>query len=112
VFLDRVLSKKYTNPSSDIIEVLAGLDNVDPVFTDLVTTLDNAMKSGKSGALYLAHKTHVLLLIFHSHSTLKGSPGRPMYNFWSLSDRLANLFHATRSFPIPYEGELTLRTSR
>ncbi|KAG9711625.1 DUF1741-domain-containing protein, partial [Aureobasidium melanogenum] len=32
VFLSKVFSKRYTNPSSDIIEVLAGLDNVDTVF--------------------------------------------------------------------------------
>ncbi|GAB7349145.1 hypothetical protein MBLNU459_g8085t3 [Dothideomycetes sp. NU459] len=34
--------------TSDIIEVLAGLDNVDSVFTDLVATLDTAIKSGRS----------------------------------------------------------------
>ncbi|GAB7349143.1 hypothetical protein MBLNU459_g8085t1 [Dothideomycetes sp. NU459] len=48
VFLARVFSKRYTNTSSDIIEVLAGLDNVDSVFTDLVATLDTAIKSGRS----------------------------------------------------------------
>lgn len=55
VFLTKVLSKRYTNPSSDIIEVLAGLDNVDIVFNDLVTTLDNIIKNGKTGML-VAHK--------------------------------------------------------
>jgi len=49
VFLTKVFSKKYTNPSSDIIEVLAGLDNVDTVFNDLVTALDNTISSGKTG---------------------------------------------------------------
>lgn len=44
-----MLSKKYTNPSSDIIEVLAGLDNVDTVFNDLVATLDTNISSGKTG---------------------------------------------------------------
>ncbi|KAH0289544.1 DUF1741-domain-containing protein [Aureobasidium namibiae CBS 147.97] len=48
VFLTKVFSKKYTNPSSDIIEVLAGLDNVDTVFNDLVTALDNTISSGKT----------------------------------------------------------------
>ncbi|THY62382.1 DUF1741-domain-containing protein [Aureobasidium pullulans] len=48
VFLTKVLSKKYTNPSSDIIEVLAGLDNVDTVFNDLVATLDTNISSGKT----------------------------------------------------------------
>jgi hypothetical protein len=49
VFLTKVFSKKYTNPSSDIIEVLAGLDHVDTVFNDLVTALDNIISSGKTG---------------------------------------------------------------
>ena len=47
--MTKVFSKKYTNPSSDIIEVLAGLDNVDTVFNDLVTALDNTISSGKTG---------------------------------------------------------------
>ncbi|KAH0379571.1 DUF1741-domain-containing protein, partial [Aureobasidium melanogenum] len=48
VFLSKVFSKRYTNPSSDIIEVLAGLDNVDTVFNDLVTVLDTIISSGKT----------------------------------------------------------------
>lgn len=48
VFLNKILSKKYNSPSSDLIEVLAGLDNVDIVFTELVTTLDLAIKLGRN----------------------------------------------------------------
>ncbi|KAF7189692.1 hypothetical protein HII31_09012 [Pseudocercospora fuligena] len=48
VFFAIVLSKKFMNPSSDVIEVLAGLDNVDTVFFDLVATLDLAIKDGRS----------------------------------------------------------------
>lgn len=47
-FLSAVLSKKYTNPSSDIITVLAGLDHIDAVFTDFVTSLDHIIRNGKS----------------------------------------------------------------
>ncbi|KAF2766553.1 DUF1741-domain-containing protein [Teratosphaeria nubilosa] len=47
VFLAVVLAKKFTNPSSDIIEVLAGLDDVDAVFNDLVAVLDHAIKDGR-----------------------------------------------------------------
>ncbi|KAK0634441.1 hypothetical protein B0T17DRAFT_6613 [Bombardia bombarda] len=43
-----ILAKKYANPSSDIIEVLAGLDYVDTAFTDFVGALDSNIKSGKS----------------------------------------------------------------
>lgn len=49
MFFSIVLTKKYTNPSSDIIEVLSGLDNVDAAFQDLVATLENAIKDGRDG---------------------------------------------------------------
>lgn len=49
VFFAVVLAKKYTNPSSDIIEVVAGLDNVDAVFAELVSMLDMAIKDGRTG---------------------------------------------------------------
>ncbi|KZF19928.1 DUF1741-domain-containing protein [Xylona heveae TC161] len=48
VFLHAVLTKRYTNPSSDIIAVLAGLDQVDHVFTDFVNTLDNIIRNGRT----------------------------------------------------------------
>ncbi|WPH04992.1 DUF1741-domain-containing protein [Acrodontium crateriforme] len=48
VFFAIVLAKKYTNPSADVIEVLAGLDSVDNTFSDLVATLDHAIKDGKT----------------------------------------------------------------
>ncbi|KAI1506447.1 hypothetical protein F5X99DRAFT_415249 [Biscogniauxia marginata] len=47
-FFSAILSKKYTNPSSDIIAVLAGLDQVDTVFTDFVGALDGIIRSGKT----------------------------------------------------------------
>jgi hypothetical protein len=43
------LAKKFPNTSSDLIEVLAGLDHVDSVFSELVATLDNAIKDGRTG---------------------------------------------------------------
>ncbi|KAI0454437.1 hypothetical protein F5B21DRAFT_514707 [Xylaria acuta] len=45
-FFSAVLPKKYTNPSSDIIAVLAGLDHVDTVFTDFVGALDGIIRNG------------------------------------------------------------------
>ncbi|KAK1751055.1 hypothetical protein QBC47DRAFT_392134 [Echria macrotheca] len=47
-FLIAVLAKKYTNPSSDIIEILAGLDHVDTVFADFVGALDSIIRNGRS----------------------------------------------------------------
>lgn len=43
-----MLSKKYTNPSSDILSVLAGLDDADAVLSDLVAALDNIIRSGRN----------------------------------------------------------------
>lgn len=48
VFLACILPKKYPNPSSDIITVLAGLDHVDAVFTDFVAALDVTIRTGKN----------------------------------------------------------------
>jgi len=43
-----VLGKKYTNPSSDIIDVLAGLDHIDTIFADFVAALDSIIRNGRS----------------------------------------------------------------
>ncbi|KAF4548238.1 Hypothetical protein D9617_30g011430 [Elsinoe fawcettii] len=47
-FLSKVLSKKYQSPSSDIIEILAGLDHVDAVFNELVGALNRAIMQGRT----------------------------------------------------------------
>ncbi|KAF1991683.1 DUF1741-domain-containing protein [Aulographum hederae CBS 113979] len=48
VYLAAVLSKRYTNPSSDIISVLAGLHDADAVISDLVGTLDSVIRNGRT----------------------------------------------------------------
>ncbi|KAL2821922.1 hypothetical protein BJX63DRAFT_427284 [Aspergillus granulosus] len=48
VFLACILKKKYTNPSSDVITVLAGLDKVDQVISNFVSVLDGIIRSGSS----------------------------------------------------------------
>lgn len=62
MFLGVCLEKKYTNPSSDIIEVLAGLDNVDAVFTELVTALDQVIKDGRTSMCMFSSNELQLLL--------------------------------------------------
>lgn len=47
-FLTSILSKKYTNPSSDVISVLAGLDEVDRVISEFVSVLDVIIRNGSS----------------------------------------------------------------
>ncbi|KAL8955859.1 MAG: hypothetical protein Q9193_006434 [Seirophora villosa] len=49
VFLDIVLAKRYTNPSSEIITVLAGLDEVDDVFLDFANAIEVVIRTGRSG---------------------------------------------------------------
>ncbi|KAL8931783.1 MAG: hypothetical protein Q9216_007073 [Gyalolechia sp. 2 TL-2023] len=51
VFLGVVLAKRYTNPSSEIITVLAGLDEVDDVFLDFANAIETVIRSGESGLL-------------------------------------------------------------
>ncbi|KAL8992387.1 MAG: hypothetical protein Q9188_007600, partial [Gyalolechia gomerana] len=48
VFLGVVLAKRYTNPSSEIITVLAGLDEVDDVFLDFANAIEIVIRSGES----------------------------------------------------------------
>lgn len=50
-FLAVALSKRYANPSTDVIEVLAGLENVDKVVTDLVNGLEAAISKGASASM-------------------------------------------------------------
>ncbi|KAJ9381170.1 hypothetical protein DTO063F5_6380 [Paecilomyces variotii] len=52
-FLGSVLNKKHTNPSSDVITVLAGLDQVDQVMTEFVAVLDTTIRSGSNFDLRL-----------------------------------------------------------
>jgi len=51
VFLGAVLNKRYTNPSSDIISVLAGLHDADAVISDFVTALDTIIRNGRNRTL-------------------------------------------------------------
>lgn len=48
VFLGVILTKRYTNPSSDIITVLAGLDDVDAVFFDFANAIESIVRNGSS----------------------------------------------------------------
>lgn len=48
VFLGGILAKRYTNPSADIITVLAGLNEVDTVFTDFANGIESTIRTGRS----------------------------------------------------------------
>ncbi|KAL4970810.1 ARMH3 family protein [Aspergillus stella-maris] len=51
VFLACILKKKYTNPSSDVITVLAGLDRVDLVISNFVAVLDGIIRGGSNNEI-------------------------------------------------------------
>ncbi|KAL8303163.1 hypothetical protein RB600_006868 [Gaeumannomyces tritici] len=46
-FFTAVVGKKFTNPTSDIIDVIAGLDQIDQGFTDFVSALEGLIRNGK-----------------------------------------------------------------
>jgi hypothetical protein len=64
VFLASILSKKYPHPSSDIITILAGLDNIDNIFTEFIGTLDGIIRNGTD--LDTRHKAVEVLLAITS----------------------------------------------
>lgn len=43
-----MLAKRFTNPSADIITVLAGLDEVDAVFFNFAGALEHIVRTGRS----------------------------------------------------------------
>lgn len=48
VFLGVILTKRYTNPSADIITLLSGLDEVDAVFFEFANALEGIIRTGES----------------------------------------------------------------
>jgi hypothetical protein len=69
IFLGSILKKKYTNPSSDIISVLAGLNDADYVLSDFVETLDAVIRNGKSMVLRLKAVRTALAIIAGAYQT-------------------------------------------
>ncbi|KAF2748999.1 DUF1741-domain-containing protein [Sporormia fimetaria CBS 119925] len=74
VFLDAALSKKYTNPSSDILSILASLDHADAVLSDFVATLDSAIRNGRTFSVRLKANRVALAMTAASFHT-----GLPSY---------------------------------
>ncbi len=55
VFLGVILAKRYTNPSADIITVLAGLDEVDSVFFEFANVIESVIRTGRSGRCFRSY---------------------------------------------------------
>lgn len=92
-FFATVLPKKYTNPSSDIIAVLAGLDHVDQIFTDFVSALDAIIRNGKTRECFptpdhapVPSLRRDLMLIAPSRHPAEGRRGGAGHYFGRLPD--------------------------
>ncbi|KIX05247.1 uncharacterized protein Z518_06119 [Rhinocladiella mackenziei CBS 650.93] len=68
-FLCAVFTKKYTNPNTDVIEVLAGLDTIDRLMSDLVHGLESIIRQATKESLRTKALETVLALVaggFHT----------------------------------------------
>lgn len=108
MLLKEIFSKKYTNPSSEIISILAGLDTVDAVFADFVSCLDNHMRSNSNGQMTFFS---VLSTAHGYRYQIQSCEGCALHRLWGLSYGAAVLFHLPRLLSISYEGGLKNFTS-
>ena len=68
-FLCAVFNKKYPNPNTDVIEVLAGLDAIDKLMSDLVHGLEAIIRQGTKPSFRTKALDCVLALVaggFHT----------------------------------------------
>lgn len=101
--------KKYTNPSSDIITVLAGLDEVDQVFTDFVAVLDKIIRSGgHCKLLYFIPRINSSLSEDHSGPPSESYQNDHRHDQRSIQNQPCRLLYATRFLPFYNEGLLFL----
>ncbi|KAF3481334.1 uncharacterized protein GIQ15_04093 [Arthroderma uncinatum] len=68
-FLASALAKKYTNPSSDIIAILAGLDEVDHVCSEFVSVLDGIIRNGSNLEVRLKAIDATTAMFIHDSDT-------------------------------------------
>jgi len=70
-FLCAVFTKKYTNPNTDVIEVLAGLDTIDRLMSDLVHGLESIIRqANKPSFRTRALETTLALVAGGFHTSL------------------------------------------
>jgi hypothetical protein len=94
-----VLGKKYTNPSSDIIELLAGLDHIDTVFADFVAALESLIRAGRSSGFEccpngIGHAGHL-----HDRPAAEGCRGGLSSRIGGVPDQPAVVFYAEGLVP-------------
>jgi hypothetical protein len=62
-FLCAVFTKRYPNPNTDVIEVLAGLDAIDRLMSDLVHGLESIIRQATSESFRTKALETVLALV-------------------------------------------------
>jgi len=103
VFLGAVLAKRYTNPSADIITVLAGLDEVDSVFFEFAGAIEHVVRTGRSrGAIPNLSKR--LILIFRSRCSPQGYRGSTIFDFRGMADKPRLVLYTSRFISGSDEG--------
>jgi hypothetical protein len=107
-FLSAVLNKKYTNPSADVIEVLAGLDDVDKLITELVSGLDKLIRAGSTCQLLSLIFSSPFILMMHSRTSEKGHWNCSVLDLEYLPDWASDLSHSSRSLSCNCQGKIEL----
>ena len=106
-FLGVILAKRYTNPSADVISVLAGLDEVDNVFLDFANSVERVIRAGKS-CKYRVSMNRGTIFTVCSRSPHKSYRCRSFFDIRSISDESCDLLYPSRSFPCFDEGNITI----
>ncbi|RCI14494.1 hypothetical protein L249_6091 [Ophiocordyceps polyrhachis-furcata BCC 54312] len=106
IFLSCLLSKKYPHPSSDIIAVLAGLDHIDAVFTDFMSTLDAIVRNGPSCErhLWTLRCIPAYYCVRDSEPAAQGRRRSSGSDCGRLPGDSAHILDTTRSLSVGYEG--------
>ena len=102
VFLEAALSKKYTNPSSDILSILAGMHDADTVLSDFVATLDAVIRNGRS--CERREPQLYQLLTSDSGPSPKSSAHISLHNCRWLPHSTAVIFYSPGPLSFPHEG--------
>lgn len=81
------MTKRYTNPSADIITVLAGLDEVDAVFFEFANAIESIIRTGRSGRFFEFNEHLHMMLRDYSGDSQQGYRCCSFIDFRGLSDK-------------------------
>ena len=98
------MTKRYTNPSAEMITVLAGLDEVDAVFFEFANAIENIIRIGRSGRCSRSNDYLREALRDSSGGSQQGHRCCFIVDFWSLSDKSRVVFCPSRSISSFDEG--------